>query len=323
MASVLDLLDAVARGDGRTLAMVLIFAAAAAITLAVSSASAGRRAVRRRVAAISDDTQKADRLRRSPADAGRRAAERLGDYATRHFASLDGDSQRLLRKRLIQAGFLSPRAVGGFLLARLGGLVAASVLTNLVLINLAPELATGTRWLMLGAAGIAGYFLPQILVSRRIRQRQQEHRHGFPDFMDLMVVCSDAGLSMEAALDRVGRELGQAYPSLSSNIHLAILELRAGRPLGEALERFGDRLAIDEARSFATLLQQSADLGTSLTETLRVYSDDMRHQRLARAEEKAYSLPAKLSVPLILCIFPVVMVVTMLPVAVRIFTGGF
>ena len=102
------------------------------------------------------------------------------------------------------------------------------------------------------------------------------------------------GLSMEAALDRVGRELGDSYPSLTANIHMTNLEIRAGRTMSEALEHLGDRLGLEEARSFATLIQQSAELGSSITEALRVYSDDMRHKRLSRAEEKAYSLPAKL-----------------------------
>src|SRR5207247_11289367 len=126
-----------------------------------------------------------------------------------------------------------------------------------------------------------------------------------------------SGLSMEAALDRVGRELSDSYPSLSANSYMTTLELRAGRTLGEALEHFGDRLGLEEARSFATLLQQSEELGSSMTDALRVYSDDMRHQRLSRAEEKAYSLPAKLSVPLTLCVFPVVIIVIMLQVFVR------
>ena len=122
--------------------------------------------------------------------------------------------------------------------------------------------------------------------------------------MDLLVVCADAGLSMEAALDRVGRELADSYRSLCANIHMATLEMRAGRTLSETLDHLADRLGLEEARSFATLLQQSEKLGSSLTEALRVYSDDMRHKRLSRAEEKAYSLPAKLSVPLTLCVFP-------------------
>ena len=141
--------------------------------------------------------------------------------------------------------------------------------------------------------------------------------------MDLLVVCADSGLSMEAAMDRVGRELGNTYPSLCANIHMANLEIRAGRSMTEALEHFGDRLGLEEARAFATLIQQSAELGSSITEALRVYSDDMRHKRLSRAEEKAYSLPAKLSVPMMIFIFPVLFVVILLPVFVRLHLGAY
>jgi tight adherence protein C len=141
--------------------------------------------------------------------------------------------------------------------------------------------------------------------------------------MDLLVVCADSGLSMEAALERVGRELGGSYPSLCANLHMTNLEIRAGRTMTEALDHLGDRLGLEEARSFATLIQQSAELGSSITDALRVYSDDMRHKRLSRAEEKAYSLPAKLTIPMMLCIFPVLFVVILLPVIVRLSTGHY
>ena len=109
-----------------------------------------------------------------------------------------------------------------------------------------------------------------------------------------------------------------SYPSLAANIHMANLEIRAGRTMTEALEHLGDRLGLDEARSFATLIQQSDELGSSISDALRVYSDDMRHKRLSRAEEKAYSLPAKLAVPMMVCIFPVLFVVILCPVIVRV-----
>jgi tight adherence protein C len=178
-------------------------------------------------------------------------------------------------------------------------------------------------WMIVGAAGMLGYVAPSVYLDRRIAGRRDEHRSGFPDFMDLLVVCADAGLSMEASLDRVGRELAESYPSLCANIHMANLEIRAGRTMTEALEHLADRLGLEEARSFSTLIQQSDELGSSITEALRVYSDDMRHKRLSRAEEKAYSLPAKLSLPMMICIFPVLFVVILLPVAVRLATGGF
>jgi tight adherence protein C len=178
-------------------------------------------------------------------------------------------------------------------------------------------------WLSVMLGGMVGYLAPGLYIDKRISTRRNEHRSGFPDFMDLLVVCADSGLSMEAALERVGRELGVTYPSLCANIHMTNLEIRAGRSMTEALEHFGDRLGLDEARAFATLIQQSAELGSSITEALRVYSDDMRHKRLSRAEEKAYSLPAKLSLPMMICIFPVLFVVILLPVFVRLYTGHY
>ena len=155
-------------------------------------------------------------------------------------------------------------------------------------------------------------------LDRRVRLIQEKHRQGFPEMLDLLVVCTEAGIGVEAAIDRVGRELTHLYPHLSTQIHLFNLELRAGRSFPDALDRFADNLGIEEARSFATLIQQSQELGTSLVDALRVYSDEMRDKRLARAEEKAHALPAKLVLPLGFCIFPVMLVVTMLPVILRI-----
>ena len=148
-----------------------------------------------------------------------------------------------------------------------------------------------------------------------------EYRNGFPDFMDLMIVCSDAGMSMEAGIERVSRELVATYPSLSENLQLASIELRAGRGLEDALRSLGDRLSLDEVRSFATLLQQSKELGTSLSGALRVFSDEMRHKRMSLAEEKAHALPAKMSVPVTVCILPVVLMIAIIPIIVKITVG--
>src|SRR5208282_300629 len=176
-------------------------------------------------------------------------------------------------------------------------------------------------WLVVVIAAVFGYLAPTFYLNRRVAGRRLEHQAGFPDFMDLMVVCADAGLAMEAALERVARELGDSHCSLAANIHITNLEIRAGRTLTEALGRLADRLGLDEARSFANLIQQSDELGSSISNALRVYSDDMRHKRLSRAEEKAYSLPTKLTVPMMLCIFPALFIVILTPVIVRVATG--
>ena len=223
-------------------------------------------------------------------------------------------------RQLVQAGFLDHRAPAFYFIARTFLAVGFAVAAFFAIPIFLPD-SKAMFWPFVGLCGLVGYFGPGFYLGRRITSRKNEHRAGFPDFMDLLVVCADAGLSMEAALDRVGRELADSYPSLGANIHMATLEIRAGRSMSEALEHLGDRLGLEEARSFAMLLQQSEELGSSMSDALRVYSDDMRHKRLSRAEEKAYSLPAKLSVPLILCVFPVLVIVIMLPAYVRVKVG--
>jgi len=307
-----------AGADPALMMSMLVFAATAMLAFGVMATVRVRSDVKRRAAGLTIDAgPSAEASSRSLRHASIKATQRLIDYTNRHFSPSGEGDQRRLRKRLIQAGFLDPRAGAFYFLARL---VAAMVATGAALL-LAPALLDGGSqmyWPLLWFMAIGGYLAPSVYLSRRIAKRRNEHRAGFPDFMDLLVVCADAGLSMEAALDRVGREIADSYPSLSANIYMTTLEMRAGRTMSEALEQLAERLGLDEARSFATLLQQSEELGSSLTEALRVYSDDMRHKRMSIAEEKAYSLPAKLSVPLILCIFPVIIVVIMLPVYVQI-----
>jgi tight adherence protein C len=229
---------------------------------------------------------------------------------------------KVLRQRMIQAGIFDPRAVAVFFIGRT---VFAVGIAIALFATLPMFMSKGgsAYWLAVVAGGIAGYVGPSMYIDKRIKVRRFEHRMGFPDFMDLLVVCADSGLSMEASLERVGRELGDSYPSLTANIHMTNLEIRAGRNLKDALERFANRLALDEARAFATLINQSIDIGSSITDALRVYSDDMRHKRLSYAEEKAYALPAKLSVPMMVCIFPVIFVVILLPVFVKLHVGHY
>jgi tight adherence protein C len=300
-----------------------VFVAASMLAFGVMAAVRVRGSVKRRAADIaSDGPRRSADNKRSLRYASLKAAHQLIDYTTKHYSDANEKNMRMLRKQLVQAGFLDARAPAFYFIARTGLAIGLAILAFFLL----PVLSPGTKgmfWPLVLLSGLVGYFGPGFYLSRRISTRQIEHRAGFPDFMDLLVVCADAGLSMEASLDRVGRELSDSYPSLGANIHMATLEMRAGRTLSDALEHLGDRLGLEEARSFATLLQQSEELGSSMTDALRVYSDDMRHKRLSRAEEKAYSLPAKLSVPLVLCVFPVLVIVIMLPAYIRLKYGGY
>ena len=236
--------------------------------------------------------------------------------AQEFYAKSDPENVARLRLKLIQAGYMDPRSVGTFFVIRFlcfGGFAIAALVAG----SWWGADSGFSRWAFVIMAGAGGYFLPGLVLSQQVRTMMREYRNGFPDFMDLMIVCSDAGMSMEAGIERVAKELQRSYPALSQNLQLVSLELRAGRSLDDALKALADRLSLDEVRSFATLLQQSKELGTSLSGALRVFSDEMRHKRMSLAEEKAHALPAKMSVPVTVCILPVVMMIAIIPIIVR------
>ena len=298
-----------------------IFFVIGAISFLILGLVQARTAVKERAARIVlDERERVQNSKRSLRYSSLKAVTQLIEYTTKHYSSTNDEKMKVLRRRLIQAGIYDPRAVGYFFFLRLTLAVGLAVAVFLAHPLIALR-STTAFWLIVAA--IVGYVGPSVYIDRRITSRKLEHRAGFPDFMDLLVVCADAGLSMEAAFERIGREMGDSYPSLTANIHMTNLEIRAGRSLKDALERFADRLAIEEARAFAVLINQSIDLGSSITDALRVYSDDMRHKRLSLAEEKAYALPVKLSLPMMICIFPVLFVVILLPIFVRLYTGNY
>jgi len=304
------------RDNASLMMTLLVFLATGTTAFSAMAFVRVRGSVKRRTARIMDEGH-AGKPKRSLRYSSVKAVAQLIEYTTKHYATTNDDHMKALRRRLIQAGIYDPRGVAFFFIARTALAIGVAVALFLFLPILTP-LHGSLLWLLVIVGGIGGYVGPSMYIDRRISARNIQHRSGFPDFMDLLVVCADSGLSMEASLDRVGRELGDSYPSLTANIHMTNLEIRAGRALKDALDRFGERLALDEARSFATLISQSIDLGSSITDALRVYSDDMRHKRLSRAEEKAYALPAKLSLPMMICIFPTIFIVILLPVFIRV-----
>ena len=309
--------------DSNTMLMAfLVFLAAGTLAFSVMAAVRVRGSVKRRTERILTDEERKANYSRSLQHSSRKTVAKLIESTTKHYGSANDENMKVLRRRLVQAGIYDPRGVAFFFIARTALAVGLAAAVFLLLPLVRPTGGT-FFWLMVMAGGVAGYVGPSVYIDKRISARKLEHRSGFPDFMDLLVVCADSGLSLEASFERVARELGPSYPSLTANIHLTNLEIRAGRPLKEALEHFADRLALEESRAFATLINQSIDLGSSITDAMRVYSDDMRHKRLSIAEEKAYALPAKLAVPMMVCIFPVLFVVILLPVIVRLHINGY
>jgi tight adherence protein C len=167
-------------------------------------------------------------------------------------------------------------------------------------------------------AAALGLYLPNLFVRAKADRRQRDLINGFPDALDLMLVCVEAGLGLEAAFARVGMEMTDSHPRLAEQLGSVVLELRAGRSHEDALRRMADRAGVDEIRAFATLLIQSTKLGSSIAQTLRTYASEMRERRRMRAEEKAHRLPVLISIPLVACMLPVMIGVLMLPAVIRV-----
>ena len=222
-----------------------------------------------------------------------------------------------LRSMMMRAGYFSRNAPYIFFGVR----ALSLIIPQFMLFIAAPMLPFQMTGLTLIGASIFaaafGYMLPTMFLNRQIEKREQQYRDGFPDMMDLLVACVEAGLSLDGAIVRIAEELQFRYSHLSRQLHMMSLEMRAGRDRNTAWSNFADRLGLDEARSLATMLKQSEELGTSIGETLRVYGADMREKRMLRAEEKALALPAKLVLPLIMFVFPTLLVVLMMPAVVR------
>jgi tight adherence protein C len=221
-----------------------------------------------------------------------------------------------LRSQLMRAGYFSREAPVIYLGVRAAALAFATVGVILTL----PLVAGGKG---MGGLALAGVFAaaailgPEQVLKMRRTKREREYMDGFPDLLDLLVASVEAGLSLDMAVTRVTEELARRYPNLTIHLRFLVLELRAGKARKDAWSAFADRLGVDDARALATMLRQAEEMGTSLGDTLTVFSQDMRAKRMLRAEEKALALSAKLTVPLILFIFPCLLGALMLPAIVR------
>lgn len=167
------------------------------------------------------------------------------------------------------------------------------------------------------SAALVGCYIPNALLATRIRRRQREIFENFPDAADLLLICIEAGLGMDAAMTRVADEMRRKSRALAEELHLTNLEMRAGNSRETALRNMALRTGIDETSTFATMLAQADRFGTSMGESLRVFSDDLRHKRQIRAEERAAKIPTKLLLPLVLFIFPSVIMVVMGPAVIQ------
>jgi tight adherence protein C len=218
-----------------------------------------------------------------------------------------------LRLRLTQAGYRRDEALTIFFGVR--------VLFALGLFMFFSTSIVAKPNMTMALAGLgAGYVLPGMLLARLAKRRAHKIRLSLADALDLLVVSVEAGLGLDQAMTRVGSELAFAYPDLSDELKLINLELRAGKPRAEALRNLADRTGVDDLSSLVTMLIQTDKFGTSVAQSLRVYSETLRTKRRQRAEEAAAKTGVKMVFPLVFCIFPAVWIVTIGPAAIRFMT---
>ncbi|MEL7214457.1 MAG: type II secretion system F family protein [Pseudomonadota bacterium] len=223
-----------------------------------------------------------------------------------------------VRLKLIQAGYRSRSAVSTyhFLRVALGlGMLGVGILLVFILDTQGDVLRTILTVL---GPGLAGYFGPDYWVKRRLQGRQEEVVAAFPDALDLMLVCVEAGQSLDQSIMRVSREIQSGYPVLSEEFEIVANEIRAGKDRVTVLRDFAERCGVADVSSFVTVLIQSASFGTSIASALRVYSAEMRDKRVMRAEEKANVLPTKLTIGTMLFTVPPLLIILVGPSVVEV-----
>jgi tight adherence protein C len=232
--------------------------------------------------------------------------------------SLVDSKDEKLRGKLAAAGFTATHAPRVYTLVRLVLVIGLPIVVFLMYWITGSSPSVFKLYVSLVIAAALGLYVPNLFVRAKADRRQRDLINGFPDALDLLLVCVEAGLGLESAFSRVGMEMTTSHPRLAEQFGAVVLELRAGRSHEDALRRMADRAGADEIRAFATLLIQSTKLGSSIAQTLRTYAGEMREKRRMRAEEKAHRLPVLISIPLVVCMLPTMIGVLMLPAMIRV-----
>lgn len=220
-----------------------------------------------------------------------------------------------LQKLLLQAGYASPDAAMAFRAIQLTLMLALPILMATICFILDRAPSTFVIWMGIGAG--VGFYLPRYVLRKKIVGRQQRIRWALADAMDLMVIAVEAGLGLNAALNRVGEELGNTHADLHRELELVNLEIRVGRSREDALRNFAERTAVDDVRSFVALLIQADRYGSSIAKAVRVFADSLRTQRRQRAEQASQKAALKLLIPLTGFLFPVIILIILAPAALN------
>lgn len=295
-----------------SLPFILVFATVALVVVAIGSFFATDGAIQRRLEFGAGDGKSESGSRGRPKENW--FYRSMVQPLQRFILPSDIKERSGLRLRLLQAGYSAPTAPAVYYASRIALGIGLPVLVGAVAAFFAKTVPSVL--LPVTISGIIGYILPTFVVSRRISSRQRLIRVGFPDALDMMLMCVEAGLGLDAAINRVGQEIRLPHPLLAEHFDLLAAEIRAGKMRDEAFRAFSDRLGVEEVRTFVALLVQSQELGTNMADALRSMSEDMRQRRLLRAEELANMVSTKLSMVLALIIVPVLLAVIVSPAGI-------
>lgn len=266
-----------------------------------------------------------DRLRdqakaAAPADDSKRQRLRTGnkDKLERYSTFLepkDEEEYSAVRLKLMQAGYRSKNAVRTYhflqFLLGITFLVLGALFAIFKSATAEPDVTMLILYVL--GPGVVGYMLPKYWVTKRQQERQEEITNGFPDSLDLMLVCVEAGQSIEQAIVRVSQEVRSGFPSLADEYELVSHEMKAGKDKTQVLRDMSERAGVTDVSSFVTVLIQSATFGTSISDALRVYSGEMRDKRVMRAEEAANKLPTKMTLATMMLTVPPLLIILIGP----------
>ncbi|APX21872.1 MAG: pilus assembly protein TadC [Rhodobacteraceae bacterium] len=267
-------------------------------------AKSGRDRIDAETKAILRDTRRNAKLNKYAQYLEPKSAEELGE----------------VRLRLLQAGYRTRDAVRIYYLSQmvLGiGLLALGTLYFFMFKNGA-DATMQQKLLYIVGPGAVGYLAPKYWITKRVEERKKQIEEGFPDALDMMLVCVEAGQSLDQSIVRVARELRASYPALADEFEIISHEMKAGKDKATVLNDMGDRCGVQDVSSFVTVLNQASSFGTSIADALRIYASEMRDKRVMRAEEKANKLPTKMTLTTMMLTVPPLLIILVGPSVVSI-----
>lgn len=249
--------------------------------------------------------------------------EKLNKYA-QFLEPQDAKELSAIRMKLLQAGYRTKDAVQIYYFAQFAlglGLLAVGVVYFFMFVNQGDASLQQKLMYILGP-GAAGYMAPKYWINKRVEKRKEEIQSGFPDALDMMLVCVEAGQSMDQSIVRIAKELHASYPSLADEFEIISHEMKAGKDKVSVLNDMSERCGVQDVSSFVTVLNQAATFGTSIADALRVYAGEMRDKRVMRAEEAANKLPTKMTLVTMMLTVPPLLIILVGPSAVGISEMG-